>query len=75
MNMGKAIVCVSRELWVYNRMEVVDYTCDEGENVSGNLYIVELEVVEAVTNFPKVADVRMKQELLWKGEVVLTLLG
>ena len=75
MNMGKAIVCVSRELWVYNRMEVVDYTCDEGENGLGNLYIVELEAVEAVTNFPKVADVRMKRELLWKGEVVPTLLG
>ena len=57
MNMGKAIVCVSQELWVYNRMEVVDYTCDEGENGLGNLYIVELEAVEAVTNFLKVADV------------------
>ena len=49
---------------MYNRMEVVDYTCDEGGNVSGNLYIVELEAVEVVTCFPKVADVRMKQELL-----------
>ena len=62
MNMGKAIVCVSRELWVYNRMEVVDYTCDEGENVSGNFYIVELEAVEAVTSFPKAADVGMKRD-------------
>ena len=38
---------------MYNRMEVVDYTGDEGENVSGKLYIVELEAVEVVTSFPR----------------------
>jgi hypothetical protein len=64
VNKGKAIDCVFLELYVYSRMEVVNCRCDEGEKVSGDLYIVELGAVDVVTDFPKVADVQMRQELL-----------